>query len=83
LEDFLAQINTPQLNNLRIEYFPDEIEAPQLSQFIDRTASLKLNQFRHAEVTFYPLAIGIQLDCSQECHQAQLFLDIIGHPVVR
>ncbi|KAN0130999.1 hypothetical protein V8E53_011132 [Lactarius tabidus] len=80
LENVLAQLNTPQLNNLRIEYFPDEIEAPQLSQFLDRTASLKLNQFRHAEVIFYPMAITVKLDHSQECHQAQLFLDILEVP---
>jgi hypothetical protein len=70
LEDFLAQIDTPRLKNLMIEYFPHEIEAPQLSQLLDRTASLKLDQFRHAEVTFYPLAIVIKLNCSQERRRA-------------
>jgi hypothetical protein len=45
LEDFFAQINAPRLDNLSVEYFPHEIKALQLSQFIDRTASLKLNQF--------------------------------------
>jgi hypothetical protein len=76
LEDFLAQINTPQLRNLRIKYDKPQIEAPQLSHFIDRTASLKLNRFRHATVDFYPGAIDIQLDCSQDCRQAQLSLAI-------
>ncbi|KAN0131221.1 hypothetical protein V8E53_010925 [Lactarius tabidus] len=80
LEDILAQINTPRLNNLWIEYFLHQIEAPQLSQFLDRTENLKLRQFRHAEVTFYPLTIGIQLDCSREFHQPQLFLDILDIP---
>jgi hypothetical protein len=85
LEDFLAQINTPQLHNLRIKYFipsfmHHRIQAPQLSQFIDRTASLKLHQFRHATVTFYPVTIYVQLHCSQECRQAQFSLNIMYIP---
>ena len=77
LEDFLAQITTPRLNNLRIEYYSDDIEAPQLSQFIDRTENLKLNQFRSAKVTFYRMATVVQLDYSQECRKAQLILDFL------
>jgi hypothetical protein len=53
-----------------------QIEAPQLSQFIDRTPSLKLDQFRHVTVDFYPGTIDIQLDHSQECRPAQLSLAI-------
>ena len=78
LENFLAQITAPRLDTLRIEYYPDDIEAPQLSQFIDRTSSLKLNKFRHAEVTFYPIAVGVQLDFSQEFPHAQLSLDFLN-----
>ena len=74
LEDFLAQITTPRLDIFRIEYSAHEIEAPQLSQFIDRTENLKLNRFRHAKVMFY-LATVVQLDCSQECGKARLILD--------
>ena len=80
LEDMLAQITAPGLHNLRIEYFPHEIEVPQFSQFIDRTADLKLNRFRFAEVKFYPIAIGVQFDCSQECCLAQLSLRIFEFP---
>jgi hypothetical protein len=73
LENFLAQINTPRLYNLRIICFMP----PQLSQFINRTESLKLNRFRRAEVTFDHQHIHIRLDCSQgECRQAQLSMDI-------
>jgi hypothetical protein len=80
LEDFLALINTPQLHKLRIKYFTPcvmDIQATQLSRFIDRTPSLTLNQFRHAIVTFYPLAIYVQLRFPQECHQAQISMDIM------
>ena len=77
LEDFLAQITTPRLDDLRIEYFADDIEAAQLSQFVDRTERLKLNQFRSAKVMFYPLATVVQLDCSPECRQARIILDFL------
>ena len=77
LEDFLAQITTPLLDDLRIEYVPEEIEAPQLSQFIDRTENFKLNPFRRAEVMFYSFGTTVQLNCSQECRKVQLFLDFL------
>ena len=80
LEDFLSQINTPRLDNLRIEYIPHQIEASQLSRFINRTANLKLDRFRNAEVMFCPIGFGVQFDCSLECHQAQLSLDISDFP---
>jgi hypothetical protein len=53
LEDFLAQIDTPQINRVRIEYFMrQQIQVPKLSRFIDRTENLKIYQFTHAEGTF-------------------------------
>jgi hypothetical protein len=54
LEDFLAQIDAPQLNNVWIEYFMRQIqlEVRQFSQFIGRTENLKVDHFRRAEVTF-------------------------------
>jgi hypothetical protein len=81
LEDILPQIDTPQLDNSRIEYFVHLIQAPQLSHFIDRTEGLNLRQFTRAEVTFYPLALSVDLDYSQgEYHQAQLSLEILEQP---
>ena len=53
LENFLAQVDTPRLNHLKIEYATDGIEALQLSLFIERTENLKLDKFAHAKVIFY------------------------------
>ena len=77
LEDFLAQITTPRLDNLRIEYYADDIKASQLSQFINHTENLKLSWFKIVKVMFYPLATFVQLDCLPECHQAWLILDFL------
>jgi hypothetical protein len=74
LENFLAQIDTPQLNNVWIEYLMRQIqlEVPQLSQFINRTENLKIDHFRRAEVTFYCEVIYFELDRPQKgCRQAQ------------
>ncbi|KAH8978491.1 hypothetical protein EDB92DRAFT_1273207 [Lactarius akahatsu] len=49
LEDFLAQIDMPRVDDLRIVYFMQEIEATQLSRFLDRTENLKLDQFNRAK----------------------------------
>ena len=67
LEDFLAQVDTPQLEHLRVEYFMQRIlflEVPQLSQFIYRTENLKIDHFRHAEVAFRYGDIALTFDCS-------------------
>ena len=52
LEGFLAQIDTPQINCVRIEYFMDQIQVPKLSQLIARTENLKIDRFTHAGGTF-------------------------------
>jgi hypothetical protein len=80
LEDFLAQIDAPQLSNVWIEYLMRQIqlEVPQLSQFIDRTENLKIDRFRRADVTFYCEVIYFELDRPQKgCRQAQLSLKIL------
>ena len=59
LEDFLAQINTPQLDDFRIECFVRLIRAPQLTHFVDRREGLKLHQLKRTKVTFYPLALCV------------------------
>ena len=68
LEDFLAQVDTPQLNHLRVEYFMQRIqllEVPQLSQFIYRTENLNIDHFRHTEVAFCYGDIALTLYRSQ------------------
>ncbi|KAH9029662.1 hypothetical protein EDB85DRAFT_1965383 [Lactarius pseudohatsudake] len=80
LEDFLAQIDTPQVNDFRIEYFSHEIEATQLSRFLDRTENLKLDQLNRAKVSFYYNYAQVELNSSrpQEEHEARLTLVMDG-----
>ncbi|KAH9029659.1 hypothetical protein EDB85DRAFT_1965364, partial [Lactarius pseudohatsudake] len=81
LEDFLAQIDTPQLYDLRIEYFERQIQATQLSRFVDRTENLKPDQFSRAKATFFYDDIYVEFDCPQGSHrQARLSLKILGQP---
>ncbi|KAH9169289.1 hypothetical protein EDB89DRAFT_2231385 [Lactarius sanguifluus] len=81
LEDFLVQIDTPRVDDLKIEYFTHQIQAPELSRFIDRTENLKLDQFSRAEVTFYRNIVDVELNCSQgKCRHACLFLEILDQP---
>ena len=81
LEDILAQVNTPQLKHLCVEYFMHRVqslEVPQLSQFISRTENLKIDNFRHAEVTFRYGDTTLKLDCPQSgCRKAPFSLKII------
>jgi len=77
LENFVAQIDTPRVEDIRIEYFKQEVQAGQLSQFIGRTENLKLAQFRRAHVTLDFNIAFIELDRPQgECHQARLSLTV-------
>ena len=54
-EDFVGQIDTPQLNYLQIRYLDEDdgtdFQMPQLSEFIDRSEKLKLSRFMHADLT--------------------------------
>ena len=75
LEDFLVQIDTPQVDDVRIFYYGEEIQTSQLSRFIGRTANLKLAQFRRAEVNFQFDWPRVRLDLPQGgCHQTCLVL---------
>jgi hypothetical protein len=53
LEDFLAQVDMPQVDDIRIEYAMHQIQASQLSRFIERTENFKIDQLTQAEVVFY------------------------------
>ncbi|KAH9168999.1 hypothetical protein EDB89DRAFT_2201182 [Lactarius sanguifluus] len=81
LEDLVAQLDAPRVEDVRIEYFIEEaeeaeeeaaeaeeaeqVQAGQLSQFIDRTENFKLSQFKRAQVTFYVHKTYIELDLPQ------------------
>jgi hypothetical protein len=79
-EDFLVQIDMPQINRVRIEYFmQQQIQVPKLSHFIDRTENLKIDQFTRAEKTFNE-HIYFELRCPQEQRRpAHLSLKFLGH----
>jgi hypothetical protein len=75
LEDLVARIDMPSVEDIEIEYFLSEAEVRQLSQFIGRTANLELAQFSRAKVTFNDSYSQIQLDCPQgERHQTRFSL---------
>jgi hypothetical protein len=61
IEDFVAQIDAPQLNYLHIEYLYEglgtDYQIPELCKFIDRSDKLKLSHFRRADLTVGPLTV--------------------------
>ena len=60
LEDFIARIDTPLLNELRITLFMElSFHTPQLHQFIGRTQSLR--SLNHARVKFFDYRIKVAL----------------------
>ncbi|KAH9029649.1 hypothetical protein EDB85DRAFT_1507572 [Lactarius pseudohatsudake] len=81
LEDFLAQIDTPRVDNLRIEYFSTYgIQTTQLTRFLDRTETLKLDQFNRARLTFDCDTPKFKLysNCPQgKRYQARLTLELL------
>ena len=53
LEDFLAQVDMPRADYIGMEYITYQIQASQLSRFIERTENFKIEQFTRAEVVFF------------------------------
>jgi hypothetical protein len=53
-EEFVAQLETPQLTDLTITFFSLEsvVQVPELFQFICRAEYLKLAEFRRAHIDF-------------------------------
>jgi len=51
LEDLVAQIDAPQLDDLSIDYFSQEVQTRRLFRFINQTVDLKPAQFRRAQLT--------------------------------
>ncbi|KAI9430940.1 hypothetical protein H4582DRAFT_2085898 [Lactarius indigo] len=80
LEDFLAQIDTPRIDDLRIEFFTHEFQATQLSRFLNRTETLKFDQFNRARVNIYYNMVNVEL-CSSSLQgkrrQARLTLELV------
>ncbi|KAH9020974.1 hypothetical protein EDB84DRAFT_1441629 [Lactarius hengduanensis] len=73
LDELMVQIDTPRVEDVRIEYSGLDVRAPQFSEFIKRS------QFRRARVDFSTYDPDIKLDRPQgECHQAHFSL-IISH----
>ncbi|KAH8994398.1 hypothetical protein EDB86DRAFT_1273185 [Lactarius hatsudake] len=71
LDELMAQIDTPRVEDVKIEYSELDGQAPQFSEFIKRS------QFRHARVDFSTYDPDIKLDRPQgECHQAHYSLMI-------
>ncbi|KAH9176083.1 hypothetical protein EDB89DRAFT_2065859 [Lactarius sanguifluus] len=68
LEEFVAQIETPQLADLTVTFISGTVQTLQLSQFIDfigRAEYLKLAEFRRARVHFDEPGAHISLSRSQ------------------
>jgi hypothetical protein len=77
LEELMARIDVPSVEDIEILYFPTVFEVHELSQFIDRTEKLELAQFRRAQVTFDGLDSQIKLDRPQgERHQVRFSLAV-------
>ncbi|KAH9020972.1 hypothetical protein EDB84DRAFT_549953 [Lactarius hengduanensis] len=72
LDELMAQIDTPRVEDVKIEYSELDVQAPQFSEFI------KCSQFKLGRVDFYDPYI--EIDHPQgECHQASYAL-IISDP---
>ena len=81
LEVFLARIKAPQVSFVVIEYFIHENnQVSQLSQFIERTENLKIDQFACARVFFYAEESRFELNCPRG--PAFLSLTITGFTVL-
>ena len=65
LEDLVAQINSPRLEKIYIEYMaqPDDFQGTQLSEFIDRSVGPKLTPSKRAHVRFHFNRVEFALNC--------------------
>ncbi|KAH9066935.1 hypothetical protein EDB83DRAFT_2379801 [Lactarius deliciosus] len=61
-EDFVAQIDAPQLECLQIEYqFHSEFQLPELREFFDRSEKFRDSRFIRADLHVEPFIIAIEL----------------------
>jgi len=86
LEDLMALVDAPRLEDLCVVYVKNyddfdmegNIEARNLSQFINRTSTFKHAQFRHAKVTLDPHTTRVEFDLPQgECQKARVSLTVL------
>jgi hypothetical protein len=62
LEDLVAGIDAPLLDNLKITFFHQSIlDSPQLTQFISRTPKFKIYDEKEARVVFFRRGIEVTL----------------------
>ncbi|KAH9172847.1 hypothetical protein EDB89DRAFT_1905745 [Lactarius sanguifluus] len=78
LEDLVAQIDSPQLDRIRIYYLNQlvDFQVGQLSEFVDRSVGPKLTKFRHAKVTLFSAYVSFEID--RPSHEIRPTYD---HPV--
>ena len=62
LEDLMAHIDTPRLEDIEVEYFTEEIETRQLYQLLGRISHLDFTQFKRAQVIYGECYATVQLD---------------------
>ncbi|KAH9174789.1 hypothetical protein EDB89DRAFT_2241552 [Lactarius sanguifluus] len=69
LEDLAAQIDSPQLDRIKINYFNQvvDFQVAQLSEFIGRSVGPKLALLRHAQVAFSRSRVFFEMG-SRELH---------------
>ena len=79
LEDIVARIDMPRLEDIEIEYFPLTVEVHELSQFLCRTTNLDLAQFRRAQIDFDVDTAYSQIKlypAKRECRQVRFELGV-------
>jgi hypothetical protein len=86
-EDFVAQIDAPQLDYLHIKYLDQDegtdYQIPQLCKFVDRSDKIKLSRFRHAYLIIVePVSTVVELrDGGQLSFRLSIQEDAIGQVV--
>ena len=75
LDDLVARIDAPQLNNLHVTFFNDDVfDAPQFIQFISRTPTLKAVEdahvvFGHLKATIHSSSIPSLCEVGISCRE--------------
>ena len=85
LEDFVAQIDAPQLDFLHIWYLEQaegtDYQIPQLSRFVDRSEILKSSRCRRADVLIEPCTGIIELSRRGQPFRLSIQEDVMGQVV--
>ena len=79
LEDLLVLINTPLVKTIKITYFVEDIQVPQLSRFISRTNTFKDARFKSAYVDFSRDEVQVILNPGRQGKsRANITLTLLG-----